>query len=391
MRREKWKRNVRFAGSKHGVYDAEDVIRQCRQWLVSIYEQQGKHWEAREQVQKLLTAFPDDEDIQQYCEEMRQRISRRSLLVASLVTIPTLLASGQESNGLSLEGGEDTLELAWDAFYTSNAQRSVNLVDHWLFFLEHVNTKSEDSVYSMRCRFLQLGSVLARDRGDFQLAFQEIHEAISLAFHLENAELIASSLYRRAKIYAEQLRYNLAMHDLEASLSYARRSRNPLRCYISIFLADMYSLVGSGPKEFLRKSLTLLDSVDSDVRTHGVLDGDGSFIKVDVPGLYIVRSDILRRAREIDESRKAVHVAQDGLPKDFIRWKGNAFLSEAQLLFADGDIENGCKSLLDALDRFQTNGSQSGIVKACSVYSAMQNMHPSHPRIKEVSERFVLK
>lgn len=373
--------------------DIQDSVNQCRQWLIEIYGQQGKFQQAREQIQKLLAANPDDEDIDQYCKTMRQYISRRSLLTSSLFSVPTILLANREKyEALSLQGSEDTLQLAWDAFYTSNAQRSVNLVEYWLACLQQegkVTAIGESAVYIMRCRFLQLGSVLARDRGNFQLAYHLIHEAISLAFHLDTAELIASSLYRRAKIAAEQQRYPVAIQDLEGSLAYAKRSRSPLQSYIYVFLAEMYSLVIPSQKEYVQKSLRLLDSVDRKVRAYGVLDGDGSFLKVDVPGLYIVRGDVLRRFGAIDQSRQAVQIAKEALPKDFIRWRGNVFLSEAQLFFADGDVENGCKQLLNALDLFQANGSKSGRVKAHQVYHSLQQGEFTHPLLKEVAARLV--
>jgi DNA-binding SARP family transcriptional activator len=370
-----------------------DAVNQCRQWLIEIYERQGKFQQAREQIYKLLNANPDNEGVKRYCEEMRQRINSRSLVVPFMSTVPTFLENKYKNYGPTLQACEDMLKLAWNAFYTSNAQRSASIVDHWLLLLNQplylTDTTLGDQLHAIRCHFLQLGSVLARDRADFQRAFDYIHNAISIAFHLENAELIASSLYRRAKIYSEQQRYNLAVQDLEASFPFAKRSRKPLRYYISTFLAELYSLMAPGNREFQRKSLNLLDSVDQVVRTYGILEGDGSFVKVDVPGLYLIHSDVLRRAGEINESRKALQVVQENLTKDFIRWRGNMALSEAQLFFADNDIENSCNKILNALDLFQENGSRNGIEKTHRLYHTLQETEPSHPRVKAVSLRFI--
>ncbi len=165
------------------------------------------------------------------------------------------LEIGGNAHPFTLQAYEDMLTLAWEAFYTSKAQRSVSTVDHWLLFLKQQvksagTATSRNKILMFLCRFLQLGSVLARDRTDFPYAFSAIHEAIAVAFQLEDVELTASSLYRRAKLYAAQRRYELALSDLEAALPYASRSRSPLRCYISMFLAEVYSLFAPGNEEF---------------------------------------------------------------------------------------------------------------------------------------------
>ena len=56
----------------------------------------------------------------------------------------------------------------------------------------------------------------------------------------------------------------------------------------------------------------------------------------------------------------------------------------------DGDVENGCKQLLNALDLFQTNGSKGGRVKAQHLYNSVQQEKPTHPLMKEIAARIVL-
>src|SRR5258708_2303770 len=197
----------------------------------------------------------------------------------------------------TVQAYEDVLVLAWEAFYTSSVQRAASTVEHWLRLLAlqiNIVPGLSDQLTDLQCRFLQLKSVIARDRTDFPTAFAAIDEAIAIAFRLNNAELIASSLYRRCEISAAQQRYLTAVSYLESALPYASASRDPLRCYISMLLAEMYSLLAPGNEEYSRKSLTLLDEVNRAVRSHGVLEGDGSYVKVDVPGLYMILGHALR-------------------------------------------------------------------------------------------------
>jgi tetratricopeptide (TPR) repeat protein len=298
----------------------------------------------------------------------------------------------EDVHPFTLQAYEDMLTLAWEAFYTSNAQKAVSAVDHWMLFLkEQINLvdtmTSRKRILTFLCRFLQLRSVLARDRIDFPYAFSSIYEAIALAFQLEDVELIASSLYRRAKLYAAQQHYELAVPDLEATLPYARRSQSPLRCYISMFLAEVYSLFAPQNKEFFQKSLEHLDRVDRDVREKDVLEGDGSFVKVDTSGLYMIRGDVLRRNGEIHEAHNALNIVRESLPKEFTRWQGNLNLSTSQLFLAEGDVTNSCKQIHNALDIFQATGSRCGLAKTQRIYQTIHNAEPEHSEVKELGIR----
>jgi transcriptional regulator with XRE-family HTH domain len=307
-----------------------------------------------------------------------------------------LMASGNHHiiHPLALQAYKDVLNLAWETFYTSCAQHAAGAVHHWLLYLAQAISVASgslrDQLLAFRCRFLQLSSVLARDRAEFQAAFDAINEAIILAIQLQDSELIASSLYRRAKIHAKQQSYAQAIRDLENALPYAKRSRDPLRCYIFMLLAEMYSLLTPADASLFQKSLKLLDEIDRAVRTYGVLEGDGSFVKVDTPGLYMIRGDVLRRSGAIKEAQNALLIAKESLPKEFIRWRGNLCLSEAQLAFADGDIGGSCQLALLALDFIEVTRSQSNTGEVRRLYSDITRsgkIEPSHPRLKDLGAR----
>ncbi len=303
----------------------------------------------------------------------------------------TASGSGPAMYPLALQAYEDVLTLAWEAFYTSWAERSASAVHHWLLYLTQEISIArgivQDQLLAIRCRFLQLSSVLARDRAEFKKALDDINEAIKLAVQLQNAELLASSLYRRAKVHAKQQHYDRAVRDLEEALPYANRSRDPLRCYICMFLAETYSFIDLTSPKLLSKSLDLLDEVDKAVRMYSVLEGDGSFVKVDVSGLYMIRGDVLRRSGEIKEAQKALFIVQESLPKEFLRWQGNLYLSEAQLALADRDIDSSCKLAYDALDFIEATRSRSNKAEVLSLYQNIWKVEPSHPRLKDLGAR----
>ncbi len=294
---------------------------------------------------------------------------------------------------VTIQAYEDVLALAWEAFYTSSVQRAASTVEHWLRLLDMQITIMpglSDQLTDLQCRFLQLKSVIARDRTDFPTAFAAIDEAIAIAFRLNNAELIASSLYRRAKIHAAQQRYFSAVSYLESALPYAASSRDPLRCYISMLLAEMYSLLAPGNEEYSHKSLTLLDEVDKTIRSHGTLEGDGSYVKVDVPGLYMIRGDVLRRAGQLKEAQEALVVVRESLSRDFTRWQGNLLLSEARLALAEHDITTSVQRGYEVFEITSATRSRSGEAKVHHLYWDIWKAESEHARVKELGVRLGL-
>lgn len=295
----------------------------------------------------------------------------------------------------TMQAYEDVLDLAWETYYTSNAQRSARTVNYWQQYLlnaiHEANGISQDQLIALHCRFLQLGSVIARDRLDTDRAITDANKAVELAFQLKNAELIAASLYRRAKIHVEKQEYDLARKDVEGALPYAGHSHDPLRCYVSVFLAEIYSLAAPADKQLQRKSLVLLDDVGRTVRAKGVLEGDGSYAKVDLPGLYMIRADVLLRHGNIQEAQDALIIVSDNLPPEFTRWRGNLRISEAQLAYAEKDIDGSCHLAIDALSIVEATRSRSNRTKIERLYTDLSSVEIQHSSVRELGTRLGLR
>lgn len=296
----------------------------------------------------------------------------------------------------TLEAYESVLALAWEVYYTSSAQRSAATAALWLQHLrdsvEIVNGIAQDQLRALLCRFYQLSGVIARDRLDFDAALAHTGESLALAEHLGNAELMASSLYRRGRAYVEKGQYDLAVEDLERALPYAQRSRNPLRCYVYICVAEAYSLLAPTNKSLQKKSLSLLDDVGRSVRAAraSVLEGDGSYTKVDVPGLHMIRGDVLRRFGRMDDAEDALLIVRDHLPKNFTRWQGNLLIAEAQLCLADGDYRGACELAQDALTIIAETRSSSNRAKVERLYKSLVRTVPRYSGVQALGERLSL-
>jgi len=98
-------------------------------------------------------------------------------------------------------------------------------------------------------------------------------------------------------------------------------------------------------------------------------------VKVDVPGWSMIRGDVLRRFGRLDDAEDALLIVRDHLPKNFVRWQGNLLVAEAQLYYAERDVESCCELAQDALDILEETQSVSTKAKIERLYVRLQKLH----------------
>lgn len=334
--------------------------------------------------------------------ELPKSFTRRNMLLRALNVPPVLLgavaaddllpssASKQKSPlpPSTAEAYESILQLSWSAYYSSGTQGASQTVDYWTEGLEDLTKQGQnDHLRAMLCRFHQFSAAAARDRHDFSTSITRANQALTIALGLGQAELIASSLLRRARVYGEMGERAQSIADLERALPYAERSRDPLKCYTKLCLAEAYSLAYPNDLQYKQKSVVLLDSVGRIVRARGVLDGDGHFIKVDIPGFMMLRGDVFRRFADLSEADNALLIAQKQLPRHFVRWQGNLLVSEAYLYADEHDIEAACEAAFDALAIVNETRSVSTRAKIERLYTRLNHQAPQLTLVKEFGER----
>ena len=306
---------------------------------------------------------------------MPQLISRRILLAKALHIPPILL--GLSSLALYEEGNatpllselleadsitdarrmafyEGTLALSWEFYYTSSIERAAKNID---FCFEMLNEEAKDATGvqrdqfdAVRCRFFRLAALIARERMEVDKAFDYINEAVSIALHLKNAELIAASLVGRIRIRYQKQQYEQALQDAETACFYADNDLlcDPLKgkCYQIAGEAQAY-LAGES-KTLQDKSIAYFDQAGRIARK-GNLEPDGSFVKTDLTSIYIERAKALRMFRRFKEAHNAFAIARKNLSPELTRWQVNLLIEEAKTYFAEGDVTSCCSCLIDAL------------------------------------------
>ncbi len=241
----------------------------------------------------------------------------------------------------------------------------------------------KDQYDAMRCRFYQLCSLVMRDRMDTAKALDYENKAINIAFRLKNAELIAASLLRRARIYIRQKEYGLAYKDAMDMLPYADLSRDPLRgkCYQMAGEAQGY--VAGTNKDLQEKSIAYFNKA-AQIARKGILEPDGSFVKTDVTSIFIEKAEALTIFGRFSEAHNALAVARKNLSPELTRWEVNLLLAEADTYFAQHDIESCCYSLIDAtgiVRAINLPGKQERIV---SLYELCKGRSPENTVVRKL-------
>jgi DNA-binding SARP family transcriptional activator len=332
-------------------------------------------------------------------DQLRRQFLQQILIAAGttlLVPADTLLHRLEQtdtfqSHNSYLRPYEYLLVLSWKQYYAGGSQTLLPIIDDCLHALinaaREAHTEEQEQFLALLCRFYQLSGVIARDRLDITRALADGKKSIELAFTLDDAELITASLFRRAKTYLKQQCPEKALQDLEAALIYARRARDPLKGYVHQAAAEAYtSIAGPADRQLEQESLTLLDNVES-LLHNGHLEDDGSFVKVNISGVSMDRARVLTHFRKAPQARQALVTARQHLGPELIRWQCRLLLADAEVHFAEDDVQSCCEALSEALKIARATHSLSNEARIDTWYQQLNILYAHQAPVRQLGEQ----
>ena len=322
-------------------------------------------------------------------------------LSVQLREINKFFTSSPSANMYSLFEG--ILSYCWNLYYTSNIQQASQIIGYWQQVLYQIQPEAgqfgRSHLFALQSRFFQLSAVIERDQLDLVKSLKMSANALARARTLDNPELLTAALFRRARSYLQKFYDDLAtgaiidhhlkqgLSDLEEALSLAPRLRDPLRCYVTICYAEILSLRTPVDPQTQSTCLALLDTVESTVRTHSTLKGDGSFTCVDVPGLFLERANILTRFGMFSQAEEALSITRKHLGPKWIRWQSNLCLAQAQAAFAKKAFEESCKLALDTLCLVRLTSSRGNEQKIDILFQNLKQQQLDIPQVNELGRQ----
>ena len=348
-------------------------------------------------------------------KDMPKLLPRRILLAKTLHIPPillglssvTLLEWGEGSLVEAEAIGQDTvastesmtfyegmLALSWELYYTSSVQKATASIDS---AFQRLNTDfkaatgvKKDQHDAMRCRFYQLYSLISRDQMDIDKAIDYQNQAVAIAFRLKNAELIASSLLRRARAYHRRPERELALEDALNALPYADLSRPPLKGKCYQMAGESQAYLAGNSKALQEKSLAYFNTAAKIARKEN-MEPDGSFVKTDITSIYIERAEALTLFGRFEEAHDAFAIARKNLSPEVTRWQVNLLIAEAKTYFAEGDISSCCDSLLEALPIVRGLSLPSKEERIYSLYTSCKDREPSNSGVRRLEKKVMVK
>lgn len=282
---------------------------------------------------------------------------------------------------------ERLLAISWELYYTSSVQKASASIDDAFSMLNnefaHATGIKKDQNDAMRCRFYQLQSLVLRDRMETDQAIEYESKAVEISYRLKNAELIASSLLRRARIYTRPKAYDLALQDALAALPYADLSRDPLKGKCYQMAGETQGYVAGNNKDLQERSLAYFAKA-AQIARKGNLEPDGSFVKTDLTSIYIEKAEALTLFGRFEEAHNALALARKNLSPGLTRWEVNLLLAEASTYFAQKDITSCCYSLIDALRLARAVQLPSKEARIIAVYEECHKLEPSNSTVKKL-------
>lgn len=206
---------------------------------------------------------------------------------------------------------------------------------HWRNLLADQAHRSSHA-QTLLCKFDQLVAVSAKDRSDYVTAMYFHNESVELAKQLDNPEMIASSLIRRAKTQIYLERFKLATTDINEALQAAQRSRNNLRGYVYQFTGQFITMILNS-RDVTAKFERYMGEA-SKVLGRGKLEDDRSFVRFNMAGY---QQDVARgylKLGQADAAIDAIAAAEQLQHPTTTRWhtemlliRGEAYLHNKEL------------------------------------------------------------
>lgn len=369
------------------------------------YYRELRQWKAKDLAEALGQSVRHVYEIES-SPNMPELISRR-YAISKLLSIPpallglSVIVSANQAEALGIQAAgtikaidahtmdvyESMLAANWQLYYTSSAQHAAVNIQSCIQLLttlaKNARGVEQAQITGLLCRFYQLAGVAARDRMDMNQALRDGKKAVELAFQLENPELIAASLFRRAKTSMKLQRYTAAMQDLESALPYAGQSRDPLKGYVYQATAEAYANLPKKDAMQQKQCFRLFDQVARIIRK-GNLEDDGSFVKLNIAGLYIDKAQAYAHYGKYEEAHNALNTARSNLGPELTRWQARLFIADAQICFAEGDPGSSCEIALDALKIVHATQSSSNKARIQRLYEQLQSTYPHHPLVNRL-------
>jgi transcriptional regulator with XRE-family HTH domain len=244
---------------------------------------------------------------------------------------------------------------------------------------------------SLLCRFFQLSTSFALRNMDKKRALSDAGYAIEIAKELDDAELLASTFYRRSRVHmehrvtatdeAQKYKYlELAKADVLAALSYTERVRTPLKGSIYLIAAEVEAFYAINDIS-LRKQCEKWQEKAANLIYRGKTEDDGTFLKLDTTALHHEKAKSLLSFNRLQEARNELTTAWKTVTPGLLTWHINMHLTEANIYKAEHDLEGSARSGIEAYKLAKAMQAHKRVAEVEKLFFELQQLGDTNPYV----------
>jgi len=117
------------------------------------------------------------------------------------------------------------------------------------------------------------------------------------------------------------------------------------------------------------------------------LEDDGSFVKVNISGVSMDRARVLTHFRKAPQARQALVTARQHLGPELIRWQCRLLLADAEVHFAEDDVQSCCEALSEALKIARATHSLSNEARIDTWYQQLNILYAHQAPVRQLGEQ----
>jgi transcriptional regulator with XRE-family HTH domain len=291
---------------------------------------------------------------------------------------------------------EDTLELAWSAFYGGNraglAERFARRLQKLEKLVKDISGPNREAWLEMLCRYYQFSMSFTQHQGTGKIFKQKaIHQAklaIQIATEIQDDELLAIALSRLSKNYLTYREPELARDAAMRAMQYVEGLRNLSKGNLLLLVAENHShpaahdaALAAQVRKWQDRAITLVYK--------GNIEPDGSFFYLNRAAVHHERAKTLlefalARPNEkslLDDAHGEMKLAWDALTPDLVEWRMYFFITEARLYMAERDLEGSARLGLDALQVARLLQSMKGESQVRGLYQDLRGLDERNPYV----------
>ncbi|MGH2495328.1 MAG: helix-turn-helix domain-containing protein [Ktedonobacteraceae bacterium] len=279
---------------------------------------------------------------------------------------------------------EDLLAMGWEATWRGGIEQFAPRFNRQLARLAVLADKppltEREQWLTLLCRYYQLATRFAQRQMKTKQALCDAQSGIEVATQLEDAELLASAYFWRARLHLEQKHRTLAKDDVDAALVYAERVRSPLKGNIYLVAAEVYA-DGAENSQQMKTQCDRWHEQVANLVYKGGIEEDDSFVKLNVTTTHHERAKTLIQLHRFKEARNELNTAWKTLSPDLVIWRINLSLTEARLYCAEKDIEGSAQLASEALNIAKVLHAQDKVSQVYSLCLQLKEHDANNPYV----------